>query len=77
VERVASRVARAIRYGVFHPVDDTRICSWCGYRPICWGRAWWKYLDDPELAQRAAREHLAGRVLEGVRTVPEDDMPDW
>jgi CRISPR/Cas system-associated exonuclease Cas4 (RecB family) len=75
VERVASRVARAIRYGVFHPVDDARVCGWCGYRAICWGRAWWRYLDDPELARRAAREHLAGRVLEG--TVSQDDMPDW
>jgi CRISPR/Cas system-associated exonuclease Cas4 (RecB family) len=77
VERVASRVARAIRYGVFHPVDDVRVCGWCGYRSICWGRAWWKYLEDPELARRAAREHLAGRVLEGTISGQDNDMPDW
>jgi (2Fe-2S) ferredoxin len=34
-------------------------------------------LDDPELARRAAREHLAGRVLEETISGQDDDMPDW
>ena len=76
LEWVAEQVTHAIESHVFHPVDDVRVCGWCGYRPICWGRAWWRYLDDPELARRAAREHLSGRVLEGTVSA-QDDMPDW
>lgn len=30
-------VERAIKAEVFIPVDDPKICSWCGYRDICQG----------------------------------------
>jgi len=26
---------RAIQAGIFIPTDDPRVCSWCGYAPIC------------------------------------------
>jgi len=61
---VTHQVAGGIASEVFVPADDIRVCGWCGYRPICWGRAWWRYLEDPELARRAARDYLAGRMQE-------------
>jgi len=70
---VAYQVAEAITAEVFVPADDIRVCGWCGYRPICWGRAWWRYLEDPELARRAARDYLAGRVQEEE----EDIVEEW
>lgn len=70
LEHVAEGVARGIEAGVFHPCDDMKTCSWCGYRLICHGARWWEYLRDPELARRAAHKALAQDLLPAeTRTV--------
>lgn len=38
VQNQLRRVQEAIKLGVFIPVDDPRVCSWCGYRDICQDR---------------------------------------
>jgi CRISPR/Cas system-associated exonuclease Cas4 (RecB family) len=61
---VAQGVANGIEHDLFVPVDDQRICSWCGFRDTCIGKPIWKYLADPELAKREARKIMAARMLE-------------
>lgn len=68
VAAVVNAVAAGITAGVYVPVDDIRICGWCGYRPICWGKPWWRYLVDPEEARKAARQHLASMLVEDANT---------
>jgi hypothetical protein len=70
-KHIAQSVARGIEAGLFHPCDDMKTCSWCGYRAICHGAKWWTYLKDPELARRAAQKVLADDLLpEMAQSVP-------
>jgi hypothetical protein len=62
---VTASVAEAINKRAVYPVDDWRVCSWCEYRPICWGKQWRDYLAEPSLAQKAAEEVMGDRIDRG------------
>jgi hypothetical protein len=62
---VAAAVAAGIEQRLFVPCDDMKTCGWCGFRAICHGAQWWRYLDDGgvELARDAAYRALREKMM--------------
>jgi RecB family exonuclease len=59
---VTAAVAEAMSHRKVWPTDDQRVCSWCPYRPMCWGQPWESWLANPEMARRAAESLMPDRV---------------
>jgi hypothetical protein len=74
---ILDHISSSILANVYWPCDNIQVCSWCGYKPLCWGKPWQRYILEPELAQQEAKRLIAQKLAVGkVETKKEEDTLD-
>jgi hypothetical protein len=65
-----------VRDNKYLPCDNYQNCKWCGYKPICWDKPWWKYIQEPELAQKEAKRLIAQKLAVGTVIKQEEETDE-
>lgn len=63
--QVAAQVATNIMRGQFYPRFDWNVCSWCGYRRLCWEGRPFEYIQDVESARKDALRFIEEKKILG------------